>query len=178
MKTLLSIITVIAIGLVMAVGVSAKEVPGASLGWEESSIPYWYYNSPCQQPDGTTLHEWLDALPWYGEVDVTGGGWDCSQISAYVEWLAENCGHEAVFTCRTGTADIRGHCWVTIEGEPYEATGLYWIKMETADPDYYAADTWLNNVYDAFEYSGVHDTWDGFSEWAWWLTYPELRGDK
>jgi len=173
MKTLLSILTVITIGLVVAAGVSAKEVPGASLEQdEESSIPYWYYNSPCQQPEGATLQEWLGELPWYGELNL--GGWDCSQISAYVEWLTENCGYETVFTCRLGTPTTYGHCWLTIEGSPYEATGLYWINYDTADPGYYAADMELKNIYEAWAHSGEHETWNSASEWAWWMTYPEL----
>ncbi|MCK4300494.1 MAG: hypothetical protein KAX80_13210, partial [Planctomycetes bacterium] len=56
-----------------------------------------------------------------------------------------------------------------VEGEAYEATGLYWIDLETADPDYYRADGWLHDVYEAWEYDAR------LSEWGWWRTYPELK---
>lgn len=137
---------------------------------EASPVPGWYYTSACQQPEGVGLYDWLGNLEWYGEIDLSGGGWDCSQMSARIEWLCENCGYDAVITCREGTDESRGHCWVTVEGEPYEATGLYWVDLETADPDYYRADLWFHDVYEAWEYDGR------LSEWGWWRTYPALVG--
>ena len=121
------------------------------------------------------MEEWLGNLEWYGETDLSGGGWDCSQLSAYVEWLAENCGYDAVFTGRRSTEDSVGHVWLTIEGKPYESTGLYWIDLDTADPGYYEADMHLQDIYEAIEYTAnecTSVTPEG--EWGWWITYPEL----
>lgn len=165
MKALLFVLTIIALTLAVVAGVSAAEQPDSG----DPAIPDWYYDSPCQQPEGTTLNDWLGALPWYGEGDLSGSGWDCSQMSARIEWLAENCGYNAVITCRKGTPETYGHCWVDIEGRLYEATGPYWIDLNTADPGYYDADMWFQDIYEAMEYDP-----DG-SEWAWWLKYPELR---
>lgn len=139
-----------------------------------SPVPQWYYVSPCQQPAGIGLHDWLGSLPWYGELEV--GGWDCSQLSAYVEWMAENCGYNAVFTCRKGTNESRGHCWLTIEGKPYETIGLYWVNLDAADKGRYTADIWFQDIHEAFEYSGLA----GPKTWGWWKTYPELitRGNN
>lgn len=134
-------------------------------------IPEGYYNAPCQQPEGTTLHEWLDNLEWYGELDP--GRWDCSQVSAYIEWLTENCGYNAVFTNRLRTDTSRGHTWLTIAGNPYESTGLYWINLETADQNYYAADAWFQDIYEAIEYTESQNC-HALNEWDWWITYPEL----
>lgn len=137
-------------------------------------IPEGYYNAPCQQPEGTTLHEWLDNLEWYGEIDLSGGGWDCSQVVAYVEWLAENCGHDAVYTGRGGAPGVRGHVWLTIEGAPYEASGLYWINLETADQDFYRATMQFQDIYEVFAYTERNPELTGLGEWGWWITYPEL----
>jgi len=137
-------------------------------------VPAGYYDRPCQQPENTTLREWLGDLPWYGEINVSGGGWDCSQISAYVEWLAENCGYSVVFTGRKGAAGSSGHVWLTVEGDPYEASGLYWIDYDTADPGYYEANVWFENIYEAMKYTGNNETLTAAGEWGWYVTYPEL----
>jgi len=145
-----------------------QEEEGAAL---PRQVPRWYYASSCQQPEGVSLHDWLGTLPWYGEIDLSGGGWDCSQMSAYIEWLAENCGYNAVFTCRTGGVP---HCWVTIEGDPYEATGNYWIDLRKADVAYYTPDVWFDDIQEAFEYTEGNQNLTGLGEWGWWVTYPEL----
>ena len=160
MKALLFVLTVIA--LTLAVSVSAAEVAGSEVKELD-----WYYVSPCQQPEGVSLHHWLATLPWHGELEL--GGWDCSQLSTYIEWLAENCGYHSVITCRKGTEESTGHCWVVIDGDPYEATGLYWINLDTADPGYYEADVWFQDIYEAWDYL------PSYGAWGWWKTYPILR---
>lgn len=145
-----------------------------SLAPEPSIVPEGYYDCVCQQPEGTTLRDWLSNLAWYGEIDLSGGGWDCSQIAAYIEWLAENCGHNAVFTGRTSTDNYCGHVWLTIEGQPYEATGLYWIDLDTAAPGYYEADHHFQDIYAVCEYTSGNPNLTPTGEWGWWLTYPVL----
>ena len=83
-----------------------------------SPIPERYYASPCQQPAGVSLEDWLTNLEWVPfEKDV----YDCTEMSARIEWLAENCGYDAVIGC---DAD---HCWVLVEGAAFESTGNYWV---------------------------------------------------
>lgn len=161
MKTLLLVLTAAAVALAVNNGILATKRYAPP-------IPDWYYSSPCQQPEGTTLDDWLRTLPWHGELEL--GGWDCTQLSAYVEWLTENCGYDTVIVCREGTEDVYGHCWLDIEGQPYEATGFYWIDLNTADPTFYDADLWFQDVWEAWAFDPQE------SEWAWWITYPILRG--
>jgi hypothetical protein len=155
MKTLaVMVVAAIAATLMMAINTSAAE----------QTIPAWYYSSPCQQPPDTTLHEWLRDLPWYGELDMGGGGWDCSQMSARIEWMVENCGYSAVVQCKDGEGKL-GHCWVVVEGAVYEATGNYWADGSLP---IYEADRTHPGIGSMFEANG------SAAEWGWWLTYPTL----
>lgn len=146
MRALLLALTLVAGSLVVAVGTSAAEDPGATPG-------LWYYNSPCQQEGN--LYDWLSDLPW---APYEYGVYDCSEMSAYIEWLAENCGYHAVIGC--GDA----HCWVLVEGMAFEPTGQYWVDHR-ADLDYYSPDV-------------VYDSIPAGPEWDWWRVHPELRGGK
>ncbi len=92
-------------------------------------IPEGYYDQPCQMPEDRTFYEWFESLEPYGEFEL--GGWDCSQVSAWVEWQAENCGYTAHIVVRKGTVDTSGHAWVLVQiGEywfTYEATSRSWM---------------------------------------------------
>ena len=141
MKALL----LVAVSLVVAIGISAAE----------RSIPAWYYSSPCQQT--APLEDWLPSLEW---VPYEKDTYDCSEMSAYIEWLTESCGYESMIAC--GDA----HCWVLVEGIAFEPTGQYWVDQDhTADVDYYSPDV-------------VYDSILAGSEWDWWVVHPELIGGK
>ena len=157
MKTMLLVL----IAGLLAMGASTTAAPEAmpDLGW--------YYDSPCQQPEGVSLHDWLAGLPLH-QVEI--GGWDCSQSSAYVEWLAQNCGHDAVIACHVTHKST--HCWTVVEGHPYESTGFHWVDQESANTERYNSTVVLENIHAAWQYE---DSWSSTKEWAWWLTYPDLR---
>ena len=117
--------------------------------------PEWYYQSPCQQPEGVSLEDWLPSLEW---VPYERGVYDCTEMSARIEWMAENCGYSAVIGCDDG------HCWVLIEGAAFEPTGNYWVPEDhTGKNDYYHPDE-------------VYETVVG-PEWDWYKVHPELRSE-
>ena len=124
-------------------------------------LPEDYYDRPCQASGD--FYEWIGSLEVYG--DVEPGGWDCSQMSAYIEWLAENCGHDAKIAMRYGTP---GHSWVVIDDRPFEATGFHWIPSSWKDE--YKADSVIEDIGDLFW--GCDEAF--YSAWGWWITYPEL----
>ena len=143
MKALLLVLTLVAGSLVVTIGTSAAE------------LPTWYYDSPCQQT--APLEDWLPGLPW---MPYEYGVYDCTEMSAYMEWLAENCGYHTVIGCGDS------HCWVLIEGIAFEPTGQYWVSRDhEADLDYYHPDA-------------VYDSIPAGPEWDWWVVHPELIGGK
>lgn len=146
MKTLLLLLTAVAVGLTVTNGVIATK--------RFAPPPNWYYNSPCQQPAGVSLEEWLPNLEW---VPYEYGVYDCTEMSARIEWLAENCGYDAVIGCN------ENHCWVLIEGVAFEPTGNYWVlKGHDGTDDYYQPDKAYNSI-------SIDPEWD------WWKVHPELR---
>jgi hypothetical protein len=151
MKTMLLILVVgiLAVGSATIVDADKTETP----------IPAWYYNSPCQQPEGVNLHEWLAKLQHRYELEPDG--WDCSQTAVYIEWLCENCDYDTVIKCNTV------HCWVVVGGDSYETTSLHWKVAEQHRA--------------LVQFQDINEAWNSWTklepveEWGWWVTYPELR---
>jgi len=143
MKTLL-LLALVAAGL--AVGVGVQSLP--------PDIPDWYYNGPCLQGD-ETLEQWLPyALPIE---DYEPGVFDCSDLSAYAEWLAENCGYDTVI--EVGSR----HAWVVVEGRTLDAqTGVWDAEQWLPDTEFVFED-----LAAAIDHSAA--------DWSWWITKPELR---
>ena len=145
----------VAILVILSCGVTSPRDSGAPISDD-------YYSQPCQQPQGVSFEEWFEQLeppqPWII------GGWDCSQVSAWAEWLAENCGYHALLAFRFGNP---GHAWllVEIDGEwkAYEVTlGL-----------------WLDSVVLDLAWESPTDTYWGSDEafyksWGWWISQPAL----
>ena len=148
MKTITTLLVLSCWAFVLMIAINTR---GAS------PIPDWYYNSPCQQPAGVSLEDWLTNLEW---VPYEKGVYDCTEMSARIEWMAENCGYNAVIGCDDD------HCWALVEGVAFEPTGNYWVAEDhTGDDDYYHPDT----VYGGISVDPAFD---------WWLVHPELLGGK
>jgi len=137
---------------------------------EVCKIPPEYYNQLCQKPAHLTFYDWMTTLqmPPY-ETDA----FDCSQMSAYVEWLSENCGHRA-----------------TIAGKAFEDFGHIWVLISIANVPFAYETTWPPNTNPwLFPRSDWHFSpdveWESLyqapcdhlrfeQEYAWWITYPSL----
>ena len=132
-----------------------------------SPLPDGYYYQLCQKPKDLTLVEWFEQLeppqPWM--ID----DWDCSQVSAWTEWLAENCGYHTLIAFRYSTDQRDGHAWLLVdiddEWRAYEATLGLWFD------------------YREYNMDGAHespaDTYWGsapafYKSWGWWISHPEL----
>ena len=149
--------------------VSVALVPSTPSGFEPYPIPQRYYNQPCQKPAHLTFYDWMTVLemPPY-ELNA----FDCSQMSAYIEWLSENCNHRATIPGAFG--DGYGHLWVMIDlggvqfaYEPGRLPENPWVSHE--EDWYYGPDTEWESIYDTplkYALFGM--------EYAWWNEYPEL----
>ena len=126
-------------------------------------IPEGYYEDECRQPVDVSLLEWLTTYEWANKYER--GEWDCSQMTAALEWYLENCRYKTVMQQGTGPGGD-GHAWISIwlpKGTElsekgayapkdgyyiYEATGGYFVtdmnqwygyKTEKQFDDIYAA---------------------------------------
>ena len=153
-------------------------------------IPEWYYkDSKCQIPMDASLLEWLTEYEWANKYER--GEWDCSQMTAALEWHLENCGFETVMKQGTGPSG-GGHAWVSIwlrkgtvlskEGHTapkdgyyiYEATGRYFVT-DPAKWHGYQAKHQFNDIYAAWDYykdicltNGKCGEEAFLDEYGWW----------
>jgi len=81
---------------------------------------------------------------------------DCSEMSAYVEWILENTGYNTTF-CINNTEK---HAWLNVETEE----GIISVEGESPillnDLFMMKTDVEYDNIYDAFQ--------DNPSDWDWW----------
>ena len=93
-----------------------------------------YYEGECQIPMDESLIDWLTEYEWANKYER--GEWDCSQMTAALEWYLENCGFKTVMKQGTGPSG-GGHAWVSIwlrKGTEIETpTG----RMKTTKDGYY-----------------------------------------
>lgn len=127
-----------------------------------SPVPDWYYTSQCQQPDDVSLEQWLPhALPIE---EYEKNVFDCSELSAYAEWLAENCGYDTIIVVARRPGKLGRHSWVVVEGRTLDAETGVW-DAEQWLPEKIIVE--LDDLGEALEYDS--------SDWNWWIVKPELR---
>lgn len=132
-------------------------------------IPSGYYASGCQQPAGLDVYTWIEQLD-LGTFQQ--GGWDCSQRSAYVEWLLQNCDVDASIAARRGSPS---HSWVLVEIDgqwrAFETSdGGYWVSQDhhrLEVKEYFTPDYRVEQVQDWLKVWPGEVKWF-LSEWAWW----------
>ena len=133
----------------------------------EEVIPANYYNQgDTAIPNWITTEleftAWFESTEWVDSYEANG--WDCSQMSAFMEWQLENEGFDAVIACD------ETHAWVLtdINGDgqyiALECTGRYvvWIDSLYPDTDYYnPSEGYCEDIYELVQKYGLDD-------WNWW----------
>lgn len=121
-------------------------------------VPEGYYDTDLSYliPEGVSFYDFLAhyirwVFPyWYDH-------FDCTEMSAAIEWLAEGCGQEARVVCN------KLHCWVEVQLDghwrAYECVHLKWVEGR-ATPQYIFDDSlamlsapWPGNQFDWWVYS-------------------------
>lgn len=127
------------------------------------AIPDDYYNQTSSPSNASIMNE-LRNWKWNREYEINV--FDCSDMSAYLEYYLENRG----FNTTICTGDH--HAWILINIDDteiaYETTGCYFVYN---DPEYYSPDKKYNTIYDLHEYYlGFYYGQESFDEeYAWWL---------
>lgn len=159
--TILFIIQVMFIPMPPTVWVPSAEY----LGWENytATIPDDYYDRQCIIPIGMSVETWLTKLEW--PLPLEHDVWDCSDTSAYTEWVLENCGYEAEIV--TIMMKSYGHAFVRVKLDgrwrEYEATSREWLpKIMGRLPK-----TVFPNLHHLWHFM-MYDTLGFGREWTWW----------
>ena len=148
--------------------VSSLESQLEYLQWiaEENSFDFYYASLAEQRFGVDDLAEYLDRWQWIDGTYVEGV-FDCSEMSAYIEWKLENEGYNTIIVAGTSPWGGGYHAWLLVETSeghymPVEATEydiVYW-----SDPyfdNYFIYDHQFETIQDALEYS--------YEEFDWWL---------
>lgn len=126
----------------------------------------FYYAALAKQRFGVDdLEEYLDRWEW-SEGVYAEGVFDCSEMSAYIEWKLENEGYHVYIVYGTAPWGGGNHVWLLVEtdvGEymPVEATTFDLVKWDSPYFDeYFEYDHIFETIQDALTYS--------YQEFDWW----------
>jgi hypothetical protein len=135
----------------------------------------FYYASLAKQRYGVSdLEEYLNRWQW-SEGAYVAGEFDCSEMSAYLEWKLENEGYNTLIVTGDSPFGLGKHAWLlvqtSVEGYmPVEATTysiVYW--SDTYFDNYFVYDYQFENIQEALDYSpNEFDWWTDYSPNYWW----------
>jgi hypothetical protein len=135
----------------------------------------FYYASLAKQRYGVSdLEEYLNRWQW-SEGAYVAGEFDCSEMSAYLEWKLENEGYNTLIVTGDSPFGSGKHAWLlvqtSVEGYmPVEATTysiVYWSN--TYFDNYFVYDYQFENIQEALDYSpNEFDWWTDYSPNYWW----------
>jgi len=132
---------------------------------EESKFRFYYASLAEQRYGVDDLKEYLDRWEW-SEGAYTGDVFDCSEMSAYLEWKLENEGYHTVIVAGEAPWGNGYHAWLLVEVEPegympVEATTYDLVGWDDPSFDnYFVYELEFENIQDALEYS--------YEEFDWW----------
>jgi hypothetical protein len=147
--------------------IESKDTQISNLEDEVERVKFqFYYASLAKQRYGVSdLEEYLDRWQWI-EGTYISGEFDCSEMSAYLEWKLENEGYHTLIV--TGNTPWGGgrHAWLLVE----TSDGKYMPVEATTYSIVYWSDTYFDNyfVYD-HQFEGIQEALDyGPNEFDWW----------
>ncbi len=132
---------------------------------EENRFEFYYASLARQRFGVNDLDEYLDRWEWI-EGSYVMGVFDCSEMSAYIEWRLENEGYHTYIVCGESPWGGGYHAWLLVETDegaymPVEATEyeVVWWSNPYFD-NYFEYDFLFETIYDALDHS--------YSEFDWW----------
>ena len=132
---------------------------------EENRFEFYYASLAKQRFGVDDLDEYLDRWEWI-EGTYVKGVFDCSEMSAYIEWRLENEGYNAYIVCGESPWGGGYHAWLLVETSegaymPVEATeySVVWWDSPYFD-NYFEYDNLFETIHDALNYS--------YGEFDWW----------
>ena len=126
----------------------------------------FYYASLCKQRYGVDdLETYLDRWQWI-EGTYVSGKFDCSEMSAYIEWRLENEGYHTIIAVGQSPSNPEArHAWLLVETSsdkymPVEATQYTLVKWDNPYFDqYFTYDHTFETIQDALAYDESGFDW-------------------
>jgi len=124
----------------------------------------YYYIKPKEQKFGVyNLEDELTGLEWIRPYEE--GLFDCSEMSAYLEWYLENEGWHAIIVAGDSPFGSGYHAWLSVETEqggylPVETTTMEIVWWD--DPyfdNYFKYDYQFEDILDALDYYETEFDW-------------------
>jgi len=147
--------------------IESKDVQIRNLDYEVDRVKFHFYYASLteQRYDVSDLEEYLNRWEWTEEAYVADE-FDCSEMSAYLEWKLENEGYNTVIVTGDSPSGGDKHAWLLVqtstEGympvEPTTYSIVYWA--DTYFDDYFVYDYEFENIQEALDYSP--------NEFDWW----------
>jgi len=134
---------------------------------EENKFEFYYADLAKQRYGVDDLQEYLDRWEWV-EGSYVQGSFDCSEMSAYIEWRLENEGYHTRIVCGKSPWGSGYHAWLLVETSvgkymPVEATAYDMVSWYSSYfNNYFKYDRSFETIQDALAYSQ--------SEFDWWNT--------
>lgn len=134
--------------------------------WQYEQAKFeFYYLVPSEQEFGVSnLEDEISGRKWLRSYQE--GVFDCSEMSAYLEWYLENEGWNAKIVIGDSPFSSGKHAWLLVETNegkymPVEATSIRVVLWDDSNFDnYWDYDQRFETIHDAIEYNE--------SEFDWW----------
>jgi len=131
---------------------------------ERAKFTFYYASLTKQRYGVDDLEEYLGRWQWV-EGAYVAGQFDCSQMSAYLEWKLENEGYHTVIVAGEPPGGDGKHSWLLVETSddhymPVEATTysiVYWWNPHFEE--YFVYDYEFEMIHQALEYSPTEFNW-------------------
>ncbi len=132
---------------------------------EENKFNFYYASRAEQRYGVYDLQEYLDRWQWI-EGSYTEHVFDCSEMSAYLEWRLENEGYHTYIVCGEAPWGDGYHAWLLVE-----TSEEGYMPVETTSYDMI---TWYEPYFNNyFEYDEIFETIEealegSYPEFNWW----------
>jgi len=146
--------------------VESKDIEISNLEYEVERAKFqFYYASLTKQRYGVSdLEEYLNRWQWT-EGAYIADEFDCSEMSAYLEWKLENEGYNTVIVTGDSPFSVGKHAWLLVQTSnegymPVESTTysiVYWSDIYF--DDYFVYDYEFENIKEALDYSPHEFDW-------------------
>ena len=156
--------------------IESKDIQISNLEYEVERVKFqFYYASLTKQRYGVSdLEEYLNRWQW-SEGTYVSDEFDCSEMSAYLEWKLENEGYNTLIVTGDSPFGLGKHAWLlvqtSVEGympvEPTTYSIVYW--WDTYFDNYFVYDYEFENIQEALDYSpNEFDWWKDYSPNEYW----------
>ena len=135
---------------------------GFDEGWKSGRFDF-YYIEPEQKYGVYDLSDWLNKWKWIKPYQE--GVFDCSEMSAYLEWKLENEGWHTKIIVGDSPFGSGRHAWLLVETSndkymPVESTNMAVVLWDSPYFDnYFKYDRSFETIQDALKYSETEFDW-------------------